>query len=122
VADAPTPFESNLDADMGRILGDAWGPGIDIAIVAHEGDVVPVRAMFAAPGTTVTPGQAHAPVVSTAPMLHIQESVLQHALGRRLSTRDRFVVRGETYTPQNPQGNGYGFVSVKLLRTGDPNA
>jgi hypothetical protein len=122
VADIPTPFEADLDADMSRIMGDVLGPGLDVTLVSSEGDISPVRAVFAAPGTVVNPGQSHAPVVSTAPMLHMQESVLHCALGRRLSTRDRFIVRGESYTPQNPLSNGYGLLSIKLLRTGDLHA
>jgi hypothetical protein len=114
-----TPFEDTLEFDTALILGSVCGPAVDVVLVDPEGGEHNLRAMYEAPGNTVSPGAVHAPVVSTAPMLHVQESAIQNAVGRPLSRRDRFIVRGASYAVQNPQTDGYGLLSVKLLETVD---
>ena len=114
-----SPFERNLDADTDLIMQEDLGPALDAVLLDRDGGEHPVRAMFEATGVDVTPGSAHAPVVSTAPTLHIQASVVTHAIGRPLSTRDRFLVRGKTYRVQAPHDDGYGLIACKLLETGE---
>ncbi|MDR1946642.1 MAG: hypothetical protein LBQ51_05690 [Desulfovibrio sp.] len=114
-----TPFDANLEADVAMVLQDSLGPGMDVVLLDPDGEQHPLRAIYEAPGAVVNPGKSYAPVVSTAHMIHFRESVVQHALGRPLSRRDRFIVRGKTYAVQNPQTNGFGFASVKLLEAAD---
>lgn len=114
-----TPFEQTLDADTALVAADAHGPGIDVLIRAEDGTDHPVRAFFEQPGSDAAPGPAQAKVISSVPLLHIQLSAIQHALGRPLSQRDRFIVRGRTYRPQAPVQDGHGLVPVKLMEVKD---
>lgn len=114
-----TPFEQALDADTALVTADAHGPGMDVIILAEDGSQHPVRAIFEQPGTDDAPGQAQAKVISSAPVLHIQVTAVQHALNRPLSQRDRFIIRGSTYRPMSPVSDGYGLVSVKLQEVKD---
>lgn len=115
-----TPFEQQLDEDTALVVGDAYGPGLTVTVVdAVSGIEHPLRALFEAPGLDVTSQGSQAPVVSTAPTLHIQSTVVQHALGRPLSRRDRIILRGQSYRIQAPHTDGYGFVAIKLMEVGD---
>ena len=114
-----TPFEQTLDADTSLVAAEAHGPGTDVIILSEDGAEHPVRAFFEQPGADTAPGPAQAKVISGIPMLHIQVSVIHHALGRPLSQRDRFLVRGRTYRPQSPVPDGYGLVPIKLREVKD---
>lgn len=114
-----TPFEQVLDADTSLVATDAFGPGIDVVLRAKDGTEHPVRAFFEQPWSDSAPGPAQARVISSIPMLHIQLSVIQHALGRPLNLHDRFIVRGVTYRPQSPVQDGYGLVPIKLQEIKD---
>lgn len=112
-----TPFEQNMDADLGLIVEDASGLGIDCEILPEGAEVplAPLRAMFEQPGTSQPLSPGHAPITSSKPVLHVQISRVIHALGRPLTTRDRLIVRGKTYRLEHPMGDGFGLVSLKLL-------
>lgn len=114
-----TPFDQTLDADLGLIFEDELGPAETVTLIDRDGGEHPLRAMFAAVGLDVTPGAAHAPVVSGAPTLHVALCAVQHAIGRPLSTRDRFLVRGKAFRVQAPMPDGYGLLACKLLETGE---
>jgi len=124
-----TPFEQSLEADTTLAVEEGYGPGLPVILVdadgvEHSTAVVdsterPMRGLFEAAGLDVTPGTSHAPVVSGAPMLHIQVSLVQSALGRPLSRRDSFVVRGAAYRVQQPLEDGFGMLAVQLLEKGD---
>ena len=126
-----TPFEQTLNADTTLVVEEGYGPGLPVTLVVPDGtehasaviDGVehPMRGMFEQQGMDVTPGASHAPVMSTAPMLHIQVSLVQAALGRPLSRRDTVIVRGTAYRPENPLPDGFGMVACKLLEKGDAN-
>ena len=109
-----TPFEQTLNNDTALVVEQGYGPGLPVVLVDQDGNEHPMRALFEAAGNDVQPG-SHAPVVSTAPMLHVQVSLVQAALGRPLSTRDTFVVRGKPYKVQRPQEDGFGMIACKLL-------
>ena len=125
----PTPFEQMLDADTNLVTQDMQGPGLPVVLVAQDGKKhdcavvdgveLAMRGYFDRAGTDVTPGTSHAPVMSTAPMLHIQVSLVQAAIGRPLSRRDGFIVRGKSYRVEQPLPDGFGMISCKLLETGD---
>lgn len=114
-----TNFDLTLDADTALVAADAYGPGLDVTIVADDGTTRPVRAIFEQPGADTAPGISQAKVISSIPMLHIQVTAVQHALGRPLSQRDRIIVRGTTYRAQAPVPDGYGLISVKLQEVGN---
>ena len=120
-----TPFEQSLNADTDLVVQDSHGPGLPVILVTpdgaqHDHAVVngveqPLRGFFEQTGQDVTPGASHAPVMSTAPMLHIQVSLVTAALGRPLSRRDGFIVRGKAYRVEHPLPDGFGMVACKLL-------
>ena len=124
-----TPFEQALNADTTLVVQDGHGPGLPVILVApdggqHESAVVdgvdqPLRGFFEQTGTDVMPGTSHATVMSTAPMLHIQVSLVQSALGRPLSRRDGFIVRGKAYRVEQPLPDGFGMIACKLLEKND---
>jgi hypothetical protein len=125
----PTPFERLLDGDTALVVREPLGPAVPVVLVEpdgtpHHAAVVdgvetPLRGMFDAAGTDVAPGASHAPVLSTAPVLHIQLRPVQAALGRPLSRRDGFIVRGRRYRVEHPSPDGHGMVACKLLETED---
>jgi hypothetical protein len=115
----PTPFAVLVDADTALVLDDPLGPGEDVTLVDAAGGEHPLRALYEAPGLDVTPGTANAPVLSTAPVLHMQVSRVTAAIGRQLSTRDGFVVRGKAYRVMRPAEDGYGMLTCRLLEKGD---
>lgn len=123
-----TPFEQTLHNDTTQVVEEPYGPGLPVVLVAedgteHESAVVdgvtrPMCALFDATGLDVSGGigaSSQAAVVSSAPMLHIQLSLVQSALGRPLTTRDAFRVRGTLYRVQRPHPDGFGFIACKLL-------
>ena len=124
-----TPFERTLNNDTTLVMEEGYGPGLPVTLVDPEGTehssaIVnglerPLRGLFEQQGADVTPGTSHAPVMSTAPMLHIQVSLVQAALGRPLSRRDTIIVRGTAYRPENPLPDGFGMITCKLLEKGD---
>lgn len=126
-----TPFERTLNSDTTLVVEEGYGPGLPVTLVGADGaehnsaviDGVehPMRGLFEQQGTDVTPATSHAPVMSTAPMLHIQVSLVQAALGRPLSRRDTVIVRGTVYRPENPLPDGFGMIACKLLEKGDGN-
>ena len=122
-------FHDALARDLAQIAGDTLGPAEDVLLVpgtfggpadwagpmAEEPEVrVAIRAFFEAVSVDVAPGAIHAPVLSTAPTLHIEERVLAATLGRELGRRDQFLVRGKRYAAQAPRTDGFGLVTVKL--------
>ncbi|MDR2051135.1 MAG: hypothetical protein LBQ63_05115 [Deltaproteobacteria bacterium] len=115
----PTPFQDLLDADTSLALEDVLGPAEEVTLIDGEGNAHALRALYEAPGLDVTPDSSHAPVVSTAPRLHIQMSLVQSILGRPLSRRDSFLARGKSYRVQQPLEDGYGLLAVKLLEKND---
>ena len=110
-----TPFEQALDADTALVAAAAFGPSRGVILLTPDGGEYPMNGFFDQAGQDVTPGSAHAPVMSTAPMLHVQVSAVQAALGRPLSRRDSFVVRGIKYRVQQPLPDGFGMIACKLL-------
>lgn len=111
-------FLEYLDSDLDCVFDDELSGAEEIEIVASgSGESVAVPAMFEAPGVNSQPSGLSAAVVSQAPMLHIPEKHLKAALARPLSTRDVLVIRGRRYRPQNPQSDGFGLLSCKLLRS-----
>ncbi|MCL1915674.1 MAG: hypothetical protein FWG17_03055 [Desulfovibrionaceae bacterium] len=114
-----TPFEAALDADTTRVVQDSHGPGLPVTLLTPEGAARPLRGFFEQAGLDVTPGTSHAPVLSTAPLLHIQVSLVQAALDRPLSRRDRFIVRGRIYRVEQPLPDGFGMIACKLLEDED---
>lgn len=114
-----TPFEQTLDADTALVAANAYGPGTDVIIQAEDGTEHPVRAFFEQPGSDSAPGVSQAQVISSVPLLHIQVSVIRHALGRPLSQRDRFLIRGRIFRPQAPVADGCGLVPIKLQEMKD---
>ena len=115
-----TAFEQTLDADTAMVAAADVGPGIAVILVAADGRKHRLRGFFEAAGQDVVPGAAHASVMSTAPMLHIPITNVTAALGRPLSRRDNFIVRGIKYRVQQPLPDGYGMIACKLLE--DTNA
>ena len=124
-----TPFEQALERDTDMVAQDPHGPGIPVTLVAPDGEEhasvtiggvdLPLRGFFDQAGQDVAPGTSHAPVMSTAPLLHIQVSLVQAALGRPLSRRDGFIVRGKSYRVEQPLPDGQGMIACKLLENGD---
>jgi len=124
-----TPFEQTLNADTNLVVQDRHGPALPVILVANDGSqhervIVdgidqPMRGFFDQAGTDVSPGASHAPVMSAAPVLHIQVSLVQAALGRALSTRDGFIIRGQAYRVQQPLPDGFGMIACKLLEKDD---
>lgn len=111
-------FFDALEFDTDCIFEDDLSGAETVEIIpAGSADSVQVRAMFEAPGVESQPSGISTGVVSTAPMLHIPAKYLKTALKRPLSSRDQLVVRGNRYRPQNPQIDGFGLVSCKLLRS-----
>lgn len=110
-------FFETLASDTDCVFEDAMSSAQEMEILPEGAGLgVVVRGMFEAPGVNSQPSGISAAIVSTAPMLHIPEKYLQAALGRPLSTRDMVIIRGRRYRPQNPQGDGFGLLSCKLLR------
>lgn len=89
-------------------------------MLVADGIEYPLRGFFDQASQDVAPGAARAPVMSTAPMLHIQVSLITTALGRPLSRRDGFIVRGTKYRVERPLPDGCGLIACKLLE--DDNA
>jgi len=111
-----TPFERLLDADTDLVAAASHGPALPVTLIAADGGGEhALRGFFDRAGQDVTPGTSHAPVLSSAPMLHIQVSQVQAALGRPLSRRDGFIVRGKKYRVEQPLPDGYGMIACKLL-------
>lgn len=136
----PTPFEVSLAADTTAIMQAGYGAAIPVTLIAAEGTEhteavvqgarLPLRGIFDAPAQDVAPqaaGSPHAPVLSVAPVLHIQQALVQAALGRPLSRRDCFVLRGTRYRVQRPAPDamsdkasvGAGVLAVSLLEVAD---
>lgn len=110
-------FFENLESDTDCIFEDSLSSAEEMEIIpGGAGSGVVVKGMFEAPGVNSLPSGISAGIVSTAPMLHIPEKYLRNALGRPLLTRDVIIIRDKRYRPQNPQGDGFGLLSCKLLR------
>lgn len=115
-----TPFDEILEADTLCLLEQDLGPARDVTIVnIDDGSEHHVRGVFEVPGQDVTPGNATAPTIMHAPFLHIPLVQVQTALGRDLSRRDKIVVRGKAYRPQQPVDDGAGLLKIKLLECSD---
>lgn len=113
-------FSEMLERDTALIFEDYLSGTQEVEVIPAGADKpVTVRAMFEAPGHDSAPAGISTAVVSNAPMLHIPQKQITSALGRPLSTRDVFVIRGKSYRPQNPQDDGFGLLSCKLLETGN---
>lgn len=110
-------FYDILHADTALVLSDLIGGGEDIAIhpLGDAAQSITVRGCYGAAGVDVTPSGGTAPVISVAPMLHVQEADITAALGRALDPRDRVIVRGRRWRVQNPQDDGFGLLACKLL-------
>lgn len=111
-----TLFEDALSSDTDCIFQDDLSSAQEVSLCPDGGEPVPMRAMFEAAAMESRPGGISAPVASVAPMLHIPERDVRAAIGRPLSTRDHFLIRGRRYRVQNPQDDGFGLLSIKLLR------
>lgn len=110
-------FYDILHADTAFVLSDLIGGGEDI-IIHLMGDAaqgVTLRGCYGAAGVDVAPSGATAPVISVAPMLHMQAADIAAALGRPLDPRDRVIVRGKRWRIQSPQDDGFGLLACKLL-------
>ena len=112
-------FYDILHADTALILSDLMGGGEDVSIhpLGDAAQSVTLRAFYGAAGLDVTPSGATAPVISVAPMLHMQAQDIAVALGRALDPRDRVMVRGKRWRIQNPQDDGFGLLACKLLES-----
>lgn len=118
-----TPFEKQLNADVALVMADAHGPAMGVVLVTAEGNEIPLRGILSLTGLEVSSGSGSvggfapgAPVVSASPILHLPLVAVQTALGRPLSGRDAFVINGVNYRVQRPLDNGYGFLTIKLLK------
>ena len=110
-------FYDILHADTAYVLSDAIGGGEDIDIhpMGDASAAVTLRGFYGAAGVDVALSGATAPVISVAPMLHMQASAIAAALGRALDPRDRVIVRGKRWRVLNPQDDGFGLLACKLL-------
>lgn len=110
-----TPFQQNLDADTALVTAAAYGPAEPVTLVDVDGNAFALRGLFEIVGLDVAPGAAQAPALSGGPVLHLRVSDVQAALGRPISRRDSFFVRGKVYRAERPAEDGFGLVAVKLL-------
>ena len=114
-------FHQTLARDLDRIAGADLGPGEPVRFTSADGAVSAVmRGFFDEPGTEVTPGTAQAPVISSAPVLHMPESELAGVLDRPLARLDRFEIRGTVYTVQRPMPDGFGLIRIALHKAAPP--
>jgi hypothetical protein len=108
-------FNEVADRDWTAIFEDDLGMAEDVTLISSAGGRHILRALFEAPSVDVTPGTAHAPVLSAAPTLHLAASHVMAAIGRPLGSRDAFLIRGKGYLAHRPADDGYGIVTCTLL-------
>lgn len=119
-----------FDEDFAEILHDETGPAEDVILLpggsepreeSRQGATpreIPLRAVFDLATQEVAPG-SRVPVVSRRPVLALRHADIFGLLGRTLTKRDRFIVRGKTYRVETPEPDGIGGVAVKLLETAE---
>lgn len=116
----PDLFEEALSYDTDLVFSDPLSSAVDMQIMPDgSGDPLNFRGMFEAPGLDSSPPGISTGIVTAAPMLHVPARHIHAALGRPLSTRDLFLIRGKRYRPQAPHDDGFGLVSCKLLEAGN---
>ena len=109
---------SMADGDLADILLDPTGPAEDVALLPEGGETaLSLRAVFDLATQDVAPG-SRVPVISRRPMLALRHAEVYGLLGRALTKKDRFVVRGRTYRVETPEPDGMGGLAVKLLESG----
>lgn len=109
-----------FDADFADIVRDETGPGEEVVLLPdgvpgeEGGDGLPLRGIFDLATQDIAPG-SRVPVISRRPVLALRHADVHGLLGRSLSKRDRFIVRGVKYRVETPEPDGLGGVAVKLL-------
>ncbi len=110
-----------FDADFTEILHDETGPAEDVLLLPcgqeRDGDAprgLVLRGVFDLATQEAAPG-SRVPVISRRPVLALRHADIRRLLGRGLTKRDRFVVRGTSYRVEIPEPDGIGGVTVKLL-------
>lgn len=108
-----------FDADFAEIMRDPTGPAEDVAFLPEGRDAaLPLRGVFDLATQEVQPG-GRVSVVSRRPVLALRHADVMAAVGRPLSRRDRFTIRGVTYRVETPEPDGMGGIAVKLLEAGE---
>lgn len=111
-------FHSQIQSDLSKVLNSSVGPGEDVLLQATgQAKEVKIRACFEQAAELVSMGLS-AGIASTSPVLHMREEDYLEALGRKLSQRDVIVCRAKSYRLEQPQPDGFGMVTVKLLEVG----
>ncbi len=116
-----------FDADFTEILHDETGPAEDVMLLPSGSEPrddsepenetpreLPLRGVFDLATQEAAPG-SRVPVISRRPVLALRHADIYRLIGRGLTKRDRFVVRGRTYRVETPEPDGIGGVAVKLL-------
>ena len=109
-----TFFEA-MDADLAKILDAPVGPGEDVEVLPHDSETpVDFRAVFDQPGQVVSLGSSSG-IASEAPYLHLRERDFYSLLGRPMSRKEIFAIRGREYRFEQPDPDSTGWISLKLL-------